>query len=110
MLPKKIVTRVIPRIMENVWKRTKVIIKMKRNKGCEKDYDMEKRGEERRGKERRRDETRRDETRRDETRVCSGTGKDEKRLSKFYGVSSGRGTHYIFLSISGRDWPFRFMS
>lgn len=100
MLPKKIVTRVIPRIMENVWKRTKVIIKMKRNEGCEKDYDTERRGEERRE----------DETRRDETRVCGGTGKDEKRLSKFHGVSSGRGTHYIFLSISGRDWPFRFMS
>lgn len=41
--------------------------------------------------------------------MCSGTGKDEKRLSKFHGASSGRGTHYIFLSISGRDWPFRFV-
>lgn len=79
--------------MENVWKRTKVIIKMKRNEGCEKDYDTERRREERR-----------------EDEMCGGTRKDEKRLSKFYGASSGRGTHYIFLSISGRDWPFRFVS
>lgn len=55
-------------------------------------------GEEGRGKVRRGDE------------MCSGTGKDERRLSKFHGASSGRGTHYIFLSISGRDWPFRFVS
>lgn len=60
-----------------------------------------RRREERRGEERRGEETR---------RMCSGTGKDEKRLSKFHGASSGRGTHYIFLSISGRDWPFRFVS
>lgn len=58
----------------------------------------EEREEERRGEERREDE------------MCSGTGKDEIRLSKFHGASSGRGTHYIFLSISGRDWPFRFVS
>jgi len=79
--------------MENVWKWTKVIIKMKRNEGCEKDYDTERREEERRGDE-----------------MCSGTEKDEKRLLKFHGASSGRGTHYIFLSISGRVSPFRFVS
>jgi len=46
MLPKKIVTRVI-RANGNVWKRTKVIKKkMKRNEGCEKDYNAERRGEE----------------------------------------------------------------
>lgn len=31
-------------------------------------------------------------------------------VSRFHEASSGRGTHYIFLSISGRDWPFRFVS
>lgn len=98
MLPKKIVTRVMStrKWKKNVWKRTKVTIKkMKRNEGCEKVHDTERRGEKWKG---------------EEARVCSGTGKDEKRLSKFHGASSGRGTHYIFLSISGRDWPFRFVS
>lgn len=75
--------------------------KTKRNEGCEKDYDAERTGEERRKEERRGDETR---------CVVERTGKDEKRLSKFHGACSGRGTHYIFLSISGRDWPFRFVS
>ncbi|EZA49653.1 hypothetical protein X777_12198 [Ooceraea biroi] len=61
---------------------------MKRNEGCEKDYGIERRGEEK-----------------GEMRLARK--KDERCLSKFRGASSGRGAHYIFLSISGRD---RFLS
>lgn len=50
----------------------------------------------------------REERKRDE--MWARRKNERQRLSKFHEASSGRDTHYIFLSISGRDWPFQFVS